>query len=881
MRPLIWLENAIKNAFYRLGEWIYDHYYLCFFGFIALALILGAGAKNFKEVNNVRDHFSAEDSPSRKEFAIARDFFKDYGKPFALVVALQSQDNGDILRPGYIDKAMEIENFLQYQLNVTYEGKTYAYSDFCGAQCETSDAVSIFLTMYRDSKHRKTNNVKLTYPSMDVFGHTVYLANNIFQVETSERSKLIKSVGLISINFNAIYSNETMEKVMSLWEHAVLDYSLSTHNDPYIKVFTTSEGLVSEEIRRTGVKAAPLMSVSFIVVLIFTICTSLDADIVKSRPWEAFFGVICPPLSLMASFGTLFWFNYEFIPIVTVVPFLIMAIGVDDVFIFLHSYRHVDDALPVREKIALMLADAGPSITITSLTNLLSFGIGIYTPTPAIKIFCVFVTVSVIYDYIYQIFFFTAVLVFGGHREKRNGHAYLWFVNVKDYEKKKSIIKEKSLLRKKIEELIENFVEHWVNFSMSFTARCLISVALIIFWAFSIYGVLQIKVGLTSEKLFLDDSPLLPLVRIQNNIIFKEGGQMIVFVNNPGNLSNPEAISEIMKILHKFETSLGSVGPSSSQMWLNTYLPFIGLQNRGSIDFKYKYLPEFFSLTEYHKWSHFVSIGNISDCYIEHPNCIHKFFFSTGFANAIAWTERLELLQNWRALAEEFPQFNLTIYEDFSLYADQLLSIPPVTQQTVFYALLCMTIVLICFTPNISTIISGVSSIMSINLGVFGLLYFWSIDLDPISMATTLMAIGFSVDFIAHISFHYYKGDHGDRKERLTHALKSIAMPMVLAGSSTILSILVLACIHAYMVQVFVKVVTIVVGLGMVHGLVVLPIVYAALPFHKEATPDSGHDNKKVVPVTDNISIHSIKKVAPIEDGLNYSSLVEGFPNTK
>ena len=66
---------------------------------------------------------------------------------------------------------------------------------------------------------------------------------------------------------------------------------------------------------------------------------------------------------------------------------------------------------------------------------------------------------------------------------------------------------------------------------------------------------------------------------------------------------------------------------------------------------------------------------------------------------------------------------------------------------------------LILFTPNYATIVPGVACVLSINLGVFGLLYYWNIDLDPISMATTLMAIGFSVDFVAHISFHYYKGE--------------------------------------------------------------------------------------------------------------------------
>ncbi|CAK5069696.1 unnamed protein product [Meloidogyne enterolobii] len=71
------------------------------------------------------------------------------------------------------------------------------------------------------------------------------------------------------------------------------------------------------------------------------------------------------------------------------------------------------------------------------------------------------------------------------------------------------------------------------------------------------------------------------------------------------------------------------------------------------------------------------------------------------------------------------------------MYADQLLSIPPVTMQTVGFALLCMTIVLILFTPSLSTILPGTAAVLSINIGVFGLLFYWSIDLDPISMTTT------------------------------------------------------------------------------------------------------------------------------------------------
>ena len=57
----------------------------------------------------------------------------------------------------------------------------------------------------------------------------------------------------MAINFLAIIANESRGAVMKKWEHKVFDYSESTIHDPLIRVYATSEGLVSEEVRRTGV----------------------------------------------------------------------------------------------------------------------------------------------------------------------------------------------------------------------------------------------------------------------------------------------------------------------------------------------------------------------------------------------------------------------------------------------------------------------------------------------------------------------------------------------------------------------------------------------------------------------------------------------------
>ena len=86
---------------------------------------------------------------------------------------------------------------------------------------------------------------------------------------------------------------------------------------------------------------------------------------------------------------------------------------------------------------------------------------------------------------------------------------------------------------------------------------------------------------------------------------------------------------------------------------------------------------------------------------------------------------------------------------------DQFLMVFPTTVQCVSVAAVIMFIVSLLLIPNKICSLWVAFSIVSIEVGVVGFMTLWDVNLDSISMINLIMCIGFSVDFSAHISYHF------------------------------------------------------------------------------------------------------------------------------
>lgn len=127
-------------------------------------------------------------------------------------------------------------------------------------------------------------------------------------------------------------------------------------------------------------------------------------------------GILVVIFSVMIAVGLCSFFGVKATLIISeVIPFLVLAIGVDNVFILVNkhqSLKHLDKD----ERLGETLADVGSSIMLASLSESLAFLLGVLTKMPAVQAFSIYASVAILFDFIFQVTFFASALALDGER---------------------------------------------------------------------------------------------------------------------------------------------------------------------------------------------------------------------------------------------------------------------------------------------------------------------------------------------------------------------------------------------------------------------------------------------------------------------------------
>ena len=133
----------------------------------------------------------------------------------------------------------------------------------------------------------------------------------------------------------------------------------------------------------------------------------------RSRAFIAIFGVLSSALAVAASFGIVGGIiGVKFNSVVSISPFLLVGLGVDDMFVLLRSYELTSSQLPVKQRIIITMQRGGVSIFFTSITDLIAFAVGTASLFGSVSAFCAYCSCGVFLDFLFQVSFFLGFMVY-------------------------------------------------------------------------------------------------------------------------------------------------------------------------------------------------------------------------------------------------------------------------------------------------------------------------------------------------------------------------------------------------------------------------------------------------------------------------------------
>nr|POE75460.1 niemann-pick type c-related protein 1 [Quercus suber] len=194
-----------------------------------------------------------------------------------------------------------------------------------------------------------------------------------------------------------------------------------------LRLSFNAESSLEDELNKNTNTDAKIVVVSYIVMFIYAslalgsttvtgtmILRTPTVALVQSKFMLGVVGILIVLMSVTASVGLFAATGLKATLIIAeVIPFLVLAVGVDNIFLIVHEFErvnisHADE--PVSERVARALGRMGPSILLSATTETVAFALGAAVGMPAVRNFAAYAAGAVLINALLQVTIFVAVL---------------------------------------------------------------------------------------------------------------------------------------------------------------------------------------------------------------------------------------------------------------------------------------------------------------------------------------------------------------------------------------------------------------------------------------------------------------------------------------
>ncbi|NP_001268305.1 NPC1-like intracellular cholesterol transporter 1 precursor [Mesocricetus auratus] len=695
---------------------------------------------------------------------------------------------------------------------------------------------------------------------------------------------------IITFSLNNYPADDPRMAQAKLWEEAFLKEMQAFQSSVADKfqVAFSAERSLEDEINRTTIQDLPVFAISYIIVFLY-ISLALGSYskwkrvAVDSKATLGLGGVAVVLGAVVAAMG---FYSYLGVPsslvIIQVVPFLVLAVGADNIFIFVLEYQRLPRRPGEQREahIGRTLGSVAPSMLLCSLSEAVCFFLGALTPMPAVRTFALTAGLSIILDFLLQMTAFVALLSLDSKRQEASRPDILCCLSPRKLPPPEQ---QEGLLLRFFRKIYAPFLLH----------RFIRPVVLLLFLALfgaNLYLMCHISVGLDQELALPKDSYLIDYFLFLNR--YFEVGPPVYFVTTSGyNFSSEAGMNAIcssagcdsfsmtQKIQYATEFPEQSYIGIAASSWVDDFIDWLTpssccrlyifgpntgdfcpstdtslscLKNcmnftlgpvRPTAEQFHKYLPWFLDdppnircpkggLAAYRTSVNLSSDGQIiASQFMAYHKPLRN---SQDFTEALRTSRLLaaNITAELRKVPGTAPDFEVFPYTISNVFYEQYLTVLP---EGIFTLALCFVpTFVVCYLLLGLDMRSGILNLLSIIMilvDTIGLMAVWGISYNAVSLINLVTAVGMSVEFVSHLTRSFAVSTKPTRLERAKDATVSMGSAVFAGVAMTNFpGILILGFAQAQLIQIFFfRLNLLITLLGLLHGLVFLPVVLSYL----------------------------------------------------
>lgn len=845
------ITGSLENGFYRLGKLVGGSPWIT----ILISLIVSGscliGLMEFTQESRGDKLWTPEDSLAQKHKNwVDANFPTEVRVSIALVVA------GDVLTPLILKEALMIHQKVKQIGN----GTEMEWEKICfrrGPMCMVNGLLELWSfdevqinSLTREDILRKINQPTLISP---VTNKRFVLTQYVGGIGRNESGYIVKAEAMsmsYAIKYNPALNTaqgRLEDKLTEDWEtkfnNLMDNFDLSS-----LELLYYSRVRYSADAGDSIQSDVQLLSIGYVLIIIYVAIMLGKFTRLNVKAWLALLGVVCVGLAIGVSFGLSSAFGVFYGPVHSTLPFLLLGIGVDDMFVIVQAWDNIpSDVVKKRgipEAIGLALKHAGCSITITSLTDFLAFMIGATTILPALRSFCIFAGIGIIADFALQATLFTAFLALDARRQEKKRDGCCCCIKLKDD------YTESSCGRR---DLLQEIMDKYFGKALlSLPGKIVVIVITAGLFGVNLYGTMMLE-QFFDRVWFLPPESMGYRYTVANSKYFPvDGAPSTVYTANFDYFENQAKLHQLYgKVIDN-----QYVVSSSVSSWYEDYITW-AKTNKDSGYFDQRVIKNetlFYSwLKEFLRGAGIIygkdvrmandSTGSHLQITAARMNLRHKDLDSTQTE-----VKAMEDLRD--KIKEVFSDEDMAFaYSRFYLGWETNKVITEELFRNMGLALLAVFLVTLVVLANLWTCLMVFTCVGFTLVNITGTMYFWGLTVETVITIILVLAVGLSVDYASHIG-HTFMVISGKRHERAHATLRDIGPAVWNGGFSTFLAVLLLAFSSSYVFKTFFKVFFAVVAYGLFHGLCYLPVILSSIgPAPYDSAQSHEHKTGRLSPV--------------------------------